>query len=151
MWHQRRMAPIATALVLALSAGCATMYSDHGYVPTDRALSRIEIGDSQAEVAETVGRPSTTGLREDTGWYYVKSRYREFALRPRQEIDREVVAISFTEAGTVANIERFGLEEGNVVPLSRRVTDDAAEGTGFLRQLLGNIGRFDPAQFAGPQ
>jgi hypothetical protein len=41
----------------------------------------------------------------------------------------------------ISNIERFGLEKGNAVPLTRRVTDTAVSNKTFLRQLLGNIGR----------
>ena len=40
----------------------------------------------------------------------------------------------------VPNIERFGLEDGQVVTLSRRVTDANTKGVGYIRQLLGNIG-----------
>ena len=52
-----------------------------------------------------------------------------------------MVAISFSEAGNVTNIERFGLERGRVVALSRRVTESNIKGIGFLRQLFGSIGR----------
>jgi hypothetical protein len=44
-------------------------------------------------------------------------------------------------------VERYGLEDGQVVLLSRRVTTDNTAGVGFLRQLFGNLGRIDPSQF----
>ena len=59
-------------------------------------------------------------------------------------VERQVLAISFDDADTVANIERFSLADGNIVPLSRRVTDSSVLNNGLLRQLLGNIGNFDP-------
>ena len=65
-------------------------------------------------------------------------------LAPK-EIDRQVVAISFSDNGVVTNVERFGLERGRVVPLSRRVTSSSVRDQSLLRQLLGNIGRFSPA------
>jgi hypothetical protein len=49
----------------------------------------------------------------------------------------------------VRNIETFGLQEGRVVALSRRVTDDNLRDTTFIRQLLGNVGRFDAGQILG--
>jgi hypothetical protein len=64
-----------------------------------------------------------------------------------KEIDRQVVSITFTEEGKVENVERFGLENGQVVAISRRVTDSNIKGVGFLRQLLGNIGRLRADQF----
>jgi len=64
-------------------------------------------------------------------------------------VDREVVAITYNDAGTIANIERFGLEDGRVVPISRRVTSTNTQGISFLRQLFRNIGNFNPADFLG--
>ena len=61
-----------------------------------------------------------------------------------KEIERQVVAISFSSNGVVQNIERFGLERGEVVQISRRVTSSSVKDKSFLRQLLGNIGRFSP-------
>ena len=49
----------------------------------------------------------------------------------------------------VSNIETFGLEKGQVVPLTRRVSDSAVTDKSFLRQLLGNIGRIGPSGLGG--
>ena len=46
---------------------------------------------------------------------------------------------------TIANLERFSLADGQIVPLDRRVTDSSVVSGGFLRQLLGNIGNLNPA------
>ena len=83
------------------------------------------------------------------GYYYVRSRMRTFAFRAPDEIDRQVLAISFDSAGVVSNIETFGLEKGQVVPLTRRVSDSAVSNKTFLRQLLGNIGRIGPSGLGG--
>ena len=61
-------------------------------------------------------------------------------------VERQVLAISFTDTDTIANIERFGLEDGVVVPLSRRVTDSSVVDNNFIRQMLSNIGNIDPGQ-----
>ena len=60
----------------------------------------------------------------DEAWYYVSSNFITRGARAREEFFRQVVAISFDEDGVVKNIERFGLEDGMVVVLNRRVTDD---------------------------
>jgi hypothetical protein len=49
------------------------------------------------------------------------------------------VAITFDPVGKVANIVRFGLEKGRIVPLSRRVTTTNIRGRGVLAQIFGNI------------
>jgi len=135
---------LSAALALGLTA-CTATYRNHGYVPTEEELSEIAVGvDSKASVTETIGAPSAAALVREDGFYYVRSRVRNFAFTAPREIDRQVVAISFDASGTVTNVERFGLEDGNVVPLSRRVTSSGVRDSTFLRQLLGSFGRFNP-------
>ncbi len=129
------------AVTMVVIAACSPLYRDHGYIPTDEELALITVAkDTRESVATKIGRPSASGLLNDVGWYYVESRFKTIGALPPKEIDREVVAITFTEAGVVENIERFGLEKGQIVPLSRRVTKDNVKAAGILRQLFGNIG-----------
>jgi outer membrane protein assembly factor BamE (lipoprotein component of BamABCDE complex) len=135
-----RWVVVGIAMVL-LAAACTPLYRNHGYVPPDEDLSLIEVGvDTRETVAAKVGRPSTAGLLNDTGWYYVQSRWETRGPREPVEVDRQVVAISFTPEGTVTDIGRYGLQDGQVVALSRRVTESNVQGAGFIRQLFGNIG-----------
>jgi outer membrane protein assembly factor BamE (lipoprotein component of BamABCDE complex) len=107
----------------------------------------IEVGrDTRETVAEKVGRPGMSGVMEGSSWYYVQSDWLEQNYRAPVEVRREVVAISFNPAGRVANIERFGMEQGNVITLSRRVTDDGPSSASILRSLFSNFGRFNPGQ-----
>ena len=138
----RRVAPWLAGGILSLSLiACAPIYRNHGYMPEQLELDAIQIGAPREEVATAIGRPSASGLQNDVGWFYVQSRWEHKGGRRPVEIDRQVVAISFSEAGNVTNIERFGLERGRVVALSRRVTETNIKGMGFLRQLFGSIGR----------
>ncbi|PHQ95628.1 MAG: cell envelope protein SmpA [Marinosulfonomonas sp.] len=131
---------VALTAILAVSS-CAAQYRNHGYVPKDDELANIIVGaDTRETVASVIGNPTSSGILEDSGWYYVESRFRLFGFQAPKEIERQVLAISFDGAGRVANIERFGLEDGQVVTLSRRVTETSTVRVSFLRQLLGNIG-----------
>lgn len=146
--------PILTLIavpVLAFSLGaCSPQFKNHGYFPPQDQLDEIAVGvDTRDTVAETVGTPSSAGVLNDSGYYYVRSRVRTLGMLRPAVVDRQVLAISFDSAGVVSNIERFGLEKGQVVPLARRVTDSGVTNKTFLRQLLGNIGRFNPAAFQG--
>ncbi len=49
--------------------------------------------------------------------------------------------MTFTEAGVVDGVGRYGLEDGRVIDISRRVTDSNIKGISYIRQLLGSIGR----------
>ena len=135
------------SIVLALTlviAGCVPIYRHHGYIPPEEDLAQIVIGQTTEMDLETlVGRPSSQGLLAGSGWYYVGSRWRHYGPTRPQEVSREVVAISFAENGTVANVERFGLEQGRIVVLSRRMTDSGVTSISAIRQILGNIGNLN--------
>ena len=133
-------------LVLVALSACTSIYRNHGYVPTDKDLAEVVVGEStQDDVGLAIGRPSSIGVLTGSGWFYVGSRFKQQGLRAPVEIDRQVVAITFDDAGVVENVERFGMEKGQVVVISRRVTDSNIKGVGFLRQLLGNIGNLSAA------
>lgn len=110
-------------------------------------MQQLVVGvDSRATVDDVVGPPSTSGVLSDGDYYYIRSRIRTFGPFRPEVVEREVLAISFDGSDTIANIERFSLADGNIVPLARRVTDLSVIDNGFLRQLLGNIGNIDPSQ-----
>lgn len=133
---------------LAALMACTAQFRNHGYVPHPDDLANVVVGiDTRDSVSETVGTPSTGGILDSSGYYYVRSRVRHYAYQAPKVIDREVVAITFDKRGVVSNIERFGLEDGIVVPLERRVTSSSVANLSFLRQLLGSLGKFNTADF----
>jgi len=145
--HARRF--LMGAALCAVVAGCSPDYVNHGYIPPAEDLEQITVGvDTRETVDQVIGTPSTAGVVNEGGYYYVRSRKRTIGAFAPKTIDRQVLAISFNDAGVVSNIETFGLERGQVVPLTRRVTTSGVENSGFLRQLLGNLGRFNPAAFS---
>ena len=144
--HGTVLRRMAIVLVFCLTTACVPIYRNHGFIPFDEDLAALQVGvDTRDSVVAKVGSPTSTGVTTPTGFYYVASRFRHYGPFEPEEVDREVLAISFTSGGTLRNIERFGLENGRVVVLSRRVTDDNLPDTTFLGQLLGNIGNFDPS------
>ena len=143
---RRHIAAFVLIVPMALAA-CQATYRNHGYVPAEDELAQVVVGQTrQDELEGMIGRPSAQGLLTGSAWYYVGSRWQNYGPRPAREIERQVVAISFNEGGTVANVERFGQERGQVVVLSRRVTDTGVNSTGLIRQLMGNVGRVSAGQ-----
>lgn len=135
---------------VVLLGACAPTYRSHGYIPPQDQLDAIKIGsDTRESVAEKVGVPASSGILNSSGYYYVRARTREIGPLGAREIERQVVAISFAQSGTVQNVERFGLEQGRVVQLERRVTSSSVDNKSFIRQLLGNLGRFNPVGLGG--
>ncbi|WCR10101.1 outer membrane protein assembly factor BamE [Paracoccus stylophorae] len=143
----RNLLILAFVAVLGLSA-CAPVFRNHGYVPPDEDLAQIVVGQTTMDDLQgMIGRPSAQGLLTGSGWYYVGSRWRHYGAARPQEVSREVVAISFAPSGTVSNVERFGLDRGRVVVLSRRVTEGSVSEVSFIGQLLSNLGNFQAGDF----
>jgi outer membrane protein assembly factor BamE (lipoprotein component of BamABCDE complex) len=146
----RRVLRILALCGLIAVAGCSSTYRNHGYVPPESDLENLIVNvDTRATVDDLIGPPSVSGLVGDGDYYYIRSRKRTYMMMRPQEVEREVVAISFNDDDTIANIERFGLEDGKAVPISRRVTDSSVVDNGFIRQIIRNIGVFTPEQLFG--
>jgi len=138
---------VAMVAVLGLSA-CSAQYRTHGYVPSEEDLQEIVPGvDTRGTVEDVIGVPSASGVANDGAFYYIESEMRHFAWQAPEEINREVLAVSFDPDGVVDNITRYGLEDGNVVPLTRRVTKTTDGELSFIRKLFGNIGGISLDQF----
>ncbi|MEM8576456.1 MAG: outer membrane protein assembly factor BamE [Pseudomonadota bacterium] len=138
-----RIFGVVLALV-ALSA-CSATFRNHGYIPPQEDLDQLVVGvDTRASVEDIAGSPGASGAVDGGAYYYVRSRVRSFAFLERQVVEREVLAISFDEAGVIRNIETFGLQDGRVVRLQTRVTESGVSDKTFLRQLIGNLGRIGP-------
>lgn len=135
----------ALAVVAALALGaCSATIDNHGFVPPEEELQQIIVGvDTRGTVEETIGQPAASGVLRDEAWIYSAYRVRNFAYQAPQVVERDVVAISFDGDGVVTNVERFGLEDGRAVQLSRRVTETSVRDLGFFRQLMRNFGRID--------
>lgn len=143
---QGRARALLAGIILVAAVACTPIIRDHGYVPAPDELAKVSVGDTREDVTAKVGRPSTSGLLNDDGWFYVQSRWETRGAKAPVEIDRQVVSISFDQSGRVANVEHFGLERGRVVALSRRVTESSIRGVSFLGQLFSNLGRFSAEQ-----
>lgn len=141
---------LLTGALIAVTA-CTAQYRKHGWVPGPELLDEVVVGvDTRDTVAETVGEPTIDSLVNDSGYYYVSSRMRFFGAKRPEVISRDLVAITFDGNGVVDSVQRYSLADGRTIPLERRVTDSSLEDKTFLRQLLGNLGNFDPSNFLQP-
>ncbi len=136
---------LAAAAILLVVASCSQDTRKHGYVPPPEDLAQIKVGVSTRDtVIETIGAPSSSGILNEGGFYYVATHTRKYGARAQRIVSRDLVAISFDSRGVVSGVQRFSLEDGRAVPIERRVTDTGADNQTFLRQLVGNLSNFNP-------
>jgi outer membrane protein assembly factor BamE (lipoprotein component of BamABCDE complex) len=136
--------------LLGLLISCSSVYQNHGFTPTDDELSSIMVGvATRASVAGSIGVPSTSGLTTSDAIYYVSSKRRHYGAAAPKTVDRQIVAIQFDSVGVVTNVSRYGLEDGQVIVLSRRITEGGSGEISFIRQMMGNVGRMEAEDFFG--
>ena len=134
-----------TLLFCAGLTACAPITREHGFVPFEDDMASILVGaDTKLSVEEIVGRPSDTGLTEDSSWYYVASTVKTLAFFEPKVTERRVVVFDFDANDVLQNISEFGLEDGRVINLQSRTTPIDARRLSLLTRLLGNIGPVTP-------
>lgn len=153
-----RPARLARALTLAAAtatavvatgglAGCANDIAAHGNRPTEQALGQIKTGvHGRGDVQSLLGTPSATSAFGDETWYYISNQTTQVAFLAPRELRRQVVAVRFDPDGTVRDVSRLTLDDGQKVDLVDRETPTRGTETTVLQELLGNIGRFTPGQ-----
>lgn len=137
---------LATAAALAVLGGCSLISTPvvqrHGYVETKDRFARIEPGLPQSAVYDVLGSPSTRSAFPPETWYYISTKTRAVNWELPQPMEREVVAIHFSENGVVAAVDRYDLEDAKEVDVVARKTETRGRSVGFLEQVFGNVGRF---------
>ncbi|MDB2529799.1 outer membrane protein assembly factor BamE, partial [Paracoccaceae bacterium] len=87
---------IISALVLVTLSGCAGQIRNHGYMPAPDQVADVLVGvDTRASVEEQLGLPTTEGLIEQDAYFYVRSRLQNKGLRGAEEIERNILVVSF--------------------------------------------------------
>lgn len=139
----------SAALAIALMGwtavvGCSPTIHSHGYTPRANELDEISVGtDTRQSIQQKLGRPSTISAFTDAEWYYISVKTETMAFYSPEVIEQRVVTVTFDDTGTVTDIGRYGLEDGQVIDLVTRTTPTSGRQLTIVQQIFGNIGRFN--------
>jgi outer membrane protein assembly factor BamE (lipoprotein component of BamABCDE complex) len=131
------------ALSAMLLAGCSSTTTRHGQLFQDNDLQQIAPGMTQDQVKLTLGSPNTTAAAgTGNAYYYISSTMVQNAFLLPNEIDRKVVAIYFTQGGTVERVANYGMKDGKVFDAISRTTPSAnTNDDGVIKSLFRNLGQ----------
>ncbi|SFS08863.1 outer membrane protein assembly factor BamE [Yoonia litorea] len=143
---------MAAGLTLtALIAGCAPIETYHGFIPPQEEVAALQIGVStKADVIGLLGQPIAERALQNNAIYYASSKFEQFGPFAPNEVDRQVLELDFDSSDRLRNVTSYTLEDGRVVILDRRVTEDGIADVTFLGQLLASFGRLDAGALLGP-
>ena len=145
-----KIKPAVMFVLFCFLVSCSAVYRSHGYTPNDESLSKILIGiDTRASIEEALGSPTISDLAENNSMYFISSRWEHYGISQPKPILRQIVAIKFDTSNILANVSRYELSDGKVIVISRRVTAGGANEISFIKQLMGNVGRFDAQDLLG--
>jgi outer membrane protein assembly factor BamE (lipoprotein component of BamABCDE complex) len=139
------------ALLVSGLAACAPIKDVRGYVPDEEKLGEIKVGaDTRDSVQQKLGTPSSTAAFGDPTWYYISTEQERYAFFTPDVTKRLILAVEFSEEGKVADIRKYGIEDGQIIALVDRETPSRGKEMGILQQLFGNMGGL-PAGAPGSQ
>ncbi len=150
-----RQALLCSGLVLSAAAvlsGCARDIEHRGYQARAQDLQKLRIGMTKDEVRSTLGSPSTTATVQHQGdsFYYISSRVQTSAFLDNEELDRQILAVRFSQFDQVQSFGQYTLQDGNVVDMNTRETPTRGRELTLLQQMFGNIGNFTPNDSGAP-
>jgi outer membrane protein assembly factor BamE (lipoprotein component of BamABCDE complex) len=139
-------------LGLVVVAGCTQIDRFHGFIPPAEEIATLQVGAStKEEVITLFGPPISDRALENNTIYYASSQFRYFGPLAPRLIDREILAVDFDGNDVMRNVTSYTMDDGRVVVLNRRVTEDGINDVTFLSQLFASFGRLDAGTFLGEQ
>jgi len=135
-----RIAAGAALLALALTA-CSETVTVRGHQFQDSDLQRVTKGMGQDQVRAALGSPTTTAaVGTGSAYYYISSTEGQAAFFKPTEKDRKVLAVYFTQMGSVDKVAQYGLKDGKVFDYVKNETPSQTRDEGILKALFRNLG-----------
>jgi outer membrane protein assembly factor BamE (lipoprotein component of BamABCDE complex) len=135
-----RVAAVVALLGLALTA-CAETVTVHGHQFQDADLQRVTAGMGQDQVRAALGSPTTTAaVGSGSAYYYISSTEGQTSFFKPTEKDRKVLAVYFTQVGSVEKVAQYGLKDGKVFDFVKKETPSHARDENMIKALFRNLG-----------
>lgn len=133
-------AVIGAALAVA---GCDANVIKHGVQFHEGDLQQIQPGMTQEQVRLNLGTPSTTAVvGTNQAYYYISSTATQTSFMLPTEQDRQVVAVYFSQAGTVERVANYGMKDGRVFDyVSKTTPAPGGKDVGIIQSLFRNLGQ----------
>ena len=147
----RRIASFALAgallapLLVALP-GCDPNFNQRGFAPTPGSVEKLEVGtQSREDVIRLVGSPSAVSTFNPNIWYYISETQESFAFLKSVISEQKVIQVTFNDSGRIQGIKNYDLKDAENIAMVQRITPTSGKELTVLEQILGNVGKFNPA------
>lgn len=142
----RNLLILTTALTLQ---ACAPSTAVRGNLLTPDKIEEVEVGTlTKNDLIRAIGSPTTVAPFDANIWYYIGQQTEKQGFLDREIIDQIVYQAQFDEEGTLTSFNKLETEDIDVA-FSEDKTPTYGNDISVVQQLLGNLGRFNPAGAAG--
>lgn len=100
---------------------------------------------TKADVTAVIGSPTARDTFDSNTWLYIGETTQERIGRTLGEIKQDVVVLTFDDHNILKTISKLNKDDALPVTVATRTTPSPGTEASFLQQLLGNVGRFNPA------
>ena len=115
-----------------------------GNMPTDDRINAIKVGQTQDDVRELLGSPSSVSSLDENEWVYMSSTLKKVAFLTPKIMDRDILTIRFDDKGKVQKITRFDEKDGVQIDPDKEETQSGGHNPGFFKKYFGGVGTFSP-------
>ncbi len=105
---------------------------------------------TRADVTSLIGSPTTRAMFDDNTWIYVGMQTQPTIGGFPHINKQQVMVLTFNNNGTLQSIHRATKKDSVLVAMDGRVTPSPGSEATFLQQVIGNVGRYNPAGLLGP-
>jgi outer membrane protein assembly factor BamE (lipoprotein component of BamABCDE complex) len=146
----RRLSVLSCLLLVAVSlTSCSWLLPppvQRGNKVDAEHLKELAPGTStKADVTALIGSPTARATFDDNTWLYISEMTQQRPGRTLGEIAQNVVVVTFDDKGVMRDIGTKDMADSLPVSMVARTTPSPGTEASFMQQLLGNIGRFNPA------
>ena len=100
---------------------------------------------TKADVTALIGSPTQKAMFDENTWLYITEVTRPRVGQTLGLLDQGVVVLSFDDRGVLTGVKDVNKEDAVPVTVVSRTTPSPGTEASFMQQLLGNIGKFNPA------
>ncbi len=129
--------------ITIIFCACEGRVATHGFMPREELVNQLSPGGQDKRlVSQVMGTPSSIGSFDDNVWYYITQRTKKKAFFKPQLMEQQVLVLLFDEKEVLQSIEKYNLEEAQLVEPLDDKTPTVGRKLTILQQLFGNLGRF---------
>ena len=141
--HRSEVMALLCLGITIIFCACEPRIATHGFMPREELVSQLSPGEQDKRlVSQVMGTPSSIGSFDDNVWYYITQRTEKQAFFKPQVIEQQVLVLFFDEKEILQSIEKYNLEEAQLIEPLDDKTPTVGRKLTILQQLFGNLGRF---------